>query len=39
MNSGEEVFTSVAFSVQAGHFHLGRDSMARVGVRNAKVPP
>lgn len=39
MNSGEEAFTRVAFCVHAGHFHLGRDSMARVGVRNAKVPP
>lgn len=39
MNSGEEAFTRVALFVQAGHFQLGRDSIAKVGVRNVKVPP
>lgn len=39
MNSGEEAFTRVAFCVQAGHFQRGRDSIAKVGVRNVKVPP
>lgn len=39
MNSGEEAFTRVAFCVQAGHFQLGRDSIAKMGVRNVTVPP
>ena len=39
MNSGELVFTWLALSVHAGHFQVGRDSMAREGPKKAKVPP
>lgn len=39
VNSGEETFTKLAFCVQAGHFQWGRESMARVGVKNENVPP
>lgn len=39
MNSGEEVLTSVAFWVQAGHVHSGMDSIAIEGANNVNVPP
>lgn len=39
MNTGEDVLTSVAFWVQAGHLNSGMDNMARAGVSRANVPP